>query len=93
MIRESGIDPDGRPSLLIAGSAREVAEQEVAAVALEVDALEVGDRSRAGSTVRVGVTYLNGRGERSNTDRSDLNVPLVLSCELVGASRWSLAAG
>jgi hypothetical protein len=29
-----------------------------------------------------------GRGERSHTDRSDLNVPLGLSCELVGRGRW-----
>jgi hypothetical protein len=36
-------------------------------------------------------TYLNGRGERSQTDRGDLNVPLVLSCELMGAGRWSRA--
>lgn len=35
----------------------------------------------------------SGRGERSQTARSDLNVPLVLSRELIGAGRWSLAAG
>ena len=86
MIRESGIDPDGRPSLLIAGSAREVAEQEVAAVALEVVALEVGDRSRAGSTVRVGVTYLNGRGEwvRAYTPSPSLLIPVANIPSYVG---------
>jgi hypothetical protein len=41
----------------------------------------------------VGATYLNGRGGRSHADSGDLNVALVLSCELVGASRWPLAAG
>jgi hypothetical protein len=30
-----------------------------------------------------------GGGERSQTDRSDLNVPLALSCEIVGGNRWS----
>src|SRR5450756_2481568 len=34
----------------------------------------------------------NGRGERTQADRIDLNVPLVLSCELVGAGRWSHAS-
>jgi hypothetical protein len=29
-----------------------------------------------------------GRGERSQTDRSDLNVPLALECEVVGMARW-----
>ena len=51
-------------------------------------ALEVGDRSRAGSTVRVGRTYLNGWGERSYTDPGDLNVPLRLECELLGRDPW-----
>jgi hypothetical protein len=32
-------------------------------------ALEVGDRSRAGSTVRVGAIYSNGRGERISADQ------------------------
>lgn len=39
-----------------------------------------------------GCTYPNGRRERSHTNRSDLNVPLALSCELVGAGRWSHAS-
>jgi hypothetical protein len=28
-------------------------------------------------------------GERSQTEPTDLNVPLVLSCELIGEGRWS----
>jgi hypothetical protein len=39
---------------------------------------------------RVGATYLNGRGERSQAEPGDLNVPLALNCQLVGAGRWSL---
>ena len=38
-----------------------------------------------------GGTYSNGRGERSQADPGDLNVPLALSCELIGAGRWSQA--
>jgi hypothetical protein len=34
-------------------------------------------------------TYSNGRGERSQPERGDLNVPLRLDCELVGGDRWS----
>jgi hypothetical protein len=30
----------------------------------------------------------SGRGERSHTDRSDLNVPLPLECEVAGTERW-----
>ena len=30
--------------------------------------LEAGDRRVRGSTLRVGATYLNGRGERSQAD-------------------------
>ena len=41
----------------------------------------------------VGTNYSNGRGERSQTDRSDLNVPLALSCQLAGLERWSRLAG
>ena len=33
-------------------------------------------------------TYSNGRGERSHTDRSVLNVPLRLDCEVVGREPW-----
>jgi hypothetical protein len=29
-----------------------------------------------------------GRGERSQADTDDLNVPLALECEVVGAERW-----
>jgi len=35
----------------------------------------------------------NGRGERSHTDRSDLNVPLAFTCEIVGVARWLEGAG
>ena len=38
--------------------------------------------------MRVVATYLNGRGERSQTDRSDLNVPFRLECVLTGRKRW-----
>jgi hypothetical protein len=38
-------------------------------------------------------TYLNGRGERSQTNRSDLNVPFHLSLELAGAEKWHSCAG
>jgi hypothetical protein len=41
---------------------------------------------------RVGTTYLNGRGERSQTAGSDLNVPIRLECGLVGRERWSKQA-
>ena len=37
--------------------------------------------------------YLNGRGERSQTDRSDLNVPLPLLCEVAGKELWTQRAG
>ena len=30
-----------------------------------------------------------GRGERSQADTDDLNVPLRLSCELIGRERWA----
>jgi hypothetical protein len=30
-----------------------------------------------------------GRGERSQTDAGDLNVPLPLECKLIAAGRWS----
>jgi hypothetical protein len=33
-----------------------------------------------------------GRGERSQTDPGDLNVPLPLSCEVLGRHRWTRAA-
>jgi DNA invertase Pin-like site-specific DNA recombinase len=37
---------------------------------------------------------VNGRGERRQTDTGDLNVPLALSCELIGGGRWmNRAAG
>jgi hypothetical protein len=29
-----------------------------------------------------------GRTKRSHADRGDLNVPLVLKCEVVGMVRW-----
>jgi hypothetical protein len=35
---------------------------------------------------------VSGRGERSQADRRDLNVPLALSCELIGGGRWTQAA-
>jgi hypothetical protein len=35
----------------------------------------------------VGATYSNGRGERSQADTDDLNVPIALECEIVGAER------
>jgi hypothetical protein len=38
-------------------------------------------------------TYSNGRGERRQTDTDDLNVPLALSCELIGRERWLKDAG
>jgi hypothetical protein len=51
-----------------------------------------GGRMPAGYAARVGCkTYLNGPGERSQSARSDLNVPLRLECELIGAGRWSHA--
>ena len=31
----------------------------------------------------------SGRGERSHADTDDLNVPLALTCELVGRERWN----
>jgi len=37
-------------------------------------------------------TYLNGRGERSDTDTGDLKVPFKLEVELVGRERWSQIA-
>jgi hypothetical protein len=33
-------------------------------------------------------TYSNGRGERSHTAPTDLNVPLRLECELLGRDPW-----
>jgi hypothetical protein len=33
-------------------------------------------------------TYLNGRGERSQPDPGDLNVPFRLECVLTGRKRW-----
>jgi hypothetical protein len=38
-------------------------------------------------------TYSNGRGERSHTERGDLNVPFALACEVAGAERWLGRAG
>jgi hypothetical protein len=32
-----------------------------------------------------------GRGERSQTDRGDLNVPFALECKVIGGDRWSQA--
>ena len=37
---------------------------------------------------RVGITYLNGRGERSQADTDDRNVPFALTRELIGTERW-----
>jgi hypothetical protein len=38
--------------------------------------------------------YLNGRGERSQTDPGDLNVPMRLTCDVRGRDRWKrIAAG
>jgi hypothetical protein len=37
---------------------------------------------------RVGATYLNGRGERTQATPPDLNVPLQLECVLTGRKRW-----
>ena len=34
---------------------------------------------------------VSGRGERSQTDRGDLNVPFALACELIGGGLWSRA--
>ena len=34
-------------------------------------------------------TYSNGRGERSQAERGDPNVPLQLACELIGRDRWA----
>ncbi len=36
---------------------------------------------------------VGGRGERSQTDRSDLNVPLSLNVELTGAEKWQSRVG
>ncbi len=33
-------------------------------------------------------TYSNGRGEWSQTDAGDLNVPLAVECEVVGLVSW-----
>jgi hypothetical protein len=48
-----------------------------------------GGRSKRASVEALGrATYSNGRGERTQTDPGDLNVPLALSCELIGGDRW-----
>ena len=50
-----------------------------------------GTPGKAESSVGKGAaaaTYLFGRGERSQTDTDDLNVPLVLECVLTGRERW-----
>jgi hypothetical protein len=36
---------------------------------------------------------VGGRGERTHTDPSDLNVPFTLGCEVVGTERWVGRAG
>jgi hypothetical protein len=36
-----------------------------------------------------GTTGQRRSGRRFNWSQSDLNVPLVLSCELIGGGRWS----
>jgi len=48
-------------------------------------------KAQGGPRLGMGLDWLLWSGERSQTDRSDLNVPLVLSCELIGAGRWSRA--
>ena len=38
-------------------------------------------------------TYPNGRGERSQPDTTDLNVPLALHCDVAGRGHWLAAVG
>jgi hypothetical protein len=48
---------------------------------------------RREGTRRVAGTYLNGRGEMTQTDCSDLNVPFRLECVLTGRKWWLETAG
>ena len=54
-----------------------------------------GTPGEAESSVGKGLpaaTYSNGRGERRQADTDDLNVPLLLGCEVVGQARWLAVA-
>jgi hypothetical protein len=38
-------------------------------------------------------TYSNGGGERRQADTDDLNVPLALTCQVIGRERWLEGVG
>ena len=52
-----------------------------------------GNKKAGPLKVRLERVSQTGRGERSQTDPGDLNVPLALSCELIGRERWLKDAG
>jgi hypothetical protein len=54
--------------------------------------LEVGDRRVRGSTLRVGATYLNGRGERDSACGNDIHGTVRFAQKRTGGTVEDLSA-